>query len=431
MVDRVFNAVAIRKNIFVDPGPVLQHSITNVGSTVVTLAIIIFTLSLVVNFVNDEADIPIANLPDVEGYITNVFNQMGSVLGIGYNIVKDPFKGNQDLLIGGQAAFVCPIKDKGLHTITSCFFHFMDVSIYNALDTIPGAIYNAWSRTIVAIDTTIQKLFPQHLVIHDVINSIRLFIQRFIPLDNPATEKPIFISGGSANTSTTNTKASFYFEPFSDNVIQVKETCVAQCGLYATSTRAFIFETVAQQSTTVTTKMTVRDYLFNEFGSTTIYICQYEQSSNFGGTWLLFDDSCICGSSCSSANYFDFSGCADLLDRIGITCSSTTPCTVDRLCPYPETKLAITSTDGSDVLYDHIDNVCLDICAELAGFGDFATLVAAAATAGILPVTNIFGLFSSSSFGGPAGVPAALLPGNFDFVRTFKNHLLVSCSKVS
>ena len=140
--------------------------------------------------------------PDIEEYITDVFSQTVSAVEIGYNLVKNRFEGNQDLLIGNQDAFVCPIKDKAWHTITSCGFHFVDVSIYNTLDTIPKVVSDVWSRTIVAIDTTIQTLFPKYFIIEDAINSLRLFIQRFIPLQNPATPKPTFVLGGEANDTS-------------------------------------------------------------------------------------------------------------------------------------------------------------------------------------------------------------------------------------
>ena len=369
-------------------------------------------ISVVVNIFNSGKNIPVTNTPDVEEFITSAFHNMVDLLGRGYDTLKEPFKGNQDLLIENKNVFVCPIKDKGLNTVGSCFFHFLDVSIYNAMTVIPNTVGDAWNEVIVAIDTTIQKLFPEHFVVHDAINSLKLFLQRFLPLKDPVTEKPTFTSGASSsNSSTSNTKASFYFEPFSDDVIVVKDMCEQQCSSYSTSTENYIFTDVSQQSSSVTTEMTIRDYFFNELKSSNIYICQYEQTSNFGGTWLLFDDSCLCSTACSSTDYFGFTGCADLLNRVGIKCSSQTPCTIESLCPFEETRLTLTSNDGSSKLYEHINSVCLDICAELAGFGDFATLVTIAAASGILPVSNAFGLFGTS-FGSPAGVPAALLPGS-------------------
>ena len=79
------------------------------------------------------------------------------------------------------------------------------------------------------------------------------------------------------------------------------------------------------------------------------------------------------------------------------------------MCPFPETKVILKPTDESGDLYDFFNTACLDICAELAGFGTFDALVAVGAVSGSLSL-NALGL-SSNTFGGSLGVPAALLPG--------------------
>ena len=202
------------------------------------------------------------------------------------------------------------------------------------------------------------------------------------------------------------------FEPFSDDVRLVKDMCVSQCGVHASEMETFLFKNVAVQSSTVPTPMTIRDYIFNELNSEFLYVCQYEEASNFGGTWLYFDESCLCSSLCSTASYFDFTGCADLLNRIGIACTLNNPCTIGRLCPFENTRLTITASDQSSVVNAHINSVCLDICAELAGFGDFATLVALTGTYGVLSFSNVFGLINNP-FGTSLGVPAPLIPGRW------------------
>ena len=418
----MFDAASVPiSRLFIRPASTVQPSstvgITNVGSTVVTMVIIIFTLSLVVNFINDETYIPVSNTPDIEEYITDVLNQMVSAAEIGYNLVKNRFEGNQDLLIGNQDAFVCPIKDKAWHTITSCGFHFVDVSIYNTLDTIPKVVSDLWSRTIVAIDTTIQTLFPKYFIIEDAINSLRLFIQRFIPLQNPATPRPTFDSGGEANdTSKKYQNRGFLFKPFPDGVVQVREVCVTQCGIYGDYAVNLAFGRKSKDwSYRLTEEMTLRDYLFNQINENKVYICTTTVPAEIRGEWFYWGGSCICGNACSTTDWLGYDGCVAELQSFGVTCSATTPCTIDRLCSDREIMLVMKATDTSDVLYKHINDVCLDSCADLAGFGDFATLVALAATAGVLPAASLLGLFSAS-FGSTAGVPAALIPGNPRFI---------------
>ena len=416
LVDRVFDVPPLHGGLFVDRRRLQQLTtgISNVGATALVLFVILYSISLLVDVFNAGQQIPLVNAPDIEEKITSTIQDLIDALEAGYNTVKEKFDDNKDLLIGHRDVFVCPIGKTNLKTIGFCFFHLVDVLIYNTLDVVPRALIETWNLILTSFDHVFRILFPEHLVVDDVINSIKLFIQRFKPLKDPATEKPSTSSGNNQNDTTRATnKASFYFEPFSDDVISVRDMCVSQCNVYAANTESFIFvDEEDQDSNSATADTTIMDYLFNVKSPTSkaLYICQYEQESNFGGTWLLFDDTCLCGSACGATDYFGFSGCADLLDRIGIQCTATTPCTLDRLCPFEESRLTLSANDPSSVLYSHINNVCLDICAELAGFGDFATLVALSAAAGVLPVTNVFGLFSTS-FGSPLGVPAALIPG--------------------
>ena len=149
------------------------------------------------------------------------------------------------------------------------------------------------------------------------------------------------------------------------------------------------------------------------------YICTTKVPSEIKGEWFYWGGSCICpsaGNACSTTDWLGYDGCVAELQSYGVACSATTPCTIDRLCSDREIMLVMKATDTSDVLYKHINDVCLDSCADLAGFGDFATLVALAATAGALPVASLLGLFSTS-FGSTAAVPSALIPGNPRLIR--------------
>ena len=59
-----------------------------------------------------------------------------------------------------------------------------------------------------------------------------------------------------------------------------------------------------------------------------------------------------------------------------------------------------------------MNSICLDVCAELAGFADFATLAGVSGSLGALS-SNAFGL-ANTPFGTALGVPAALIPSNYD-----------------
>ena len=177
--------------------------------------------------------------------------------------------------------------------------------------------------------------------------------------------------------------------------------------------------------------MTLRDYLFNQINENKVYICTTKVPSDIIGEWIYWGGSCICpsgGNACSTTDWLGFDGCVEELKSFGVTCSATTPCTIDRLCTDQEIMLVMKATDTSDVLYKHINDVCLDSCADLAGFGDFATLVALAATAGVLPAASLLGLFSAS-FGSTAGVPAALIPGNPRFISISIEPILICLKK--
>ena len=190
----------------------------------------------------------------------------------------------------------------------------------------------------------------------------------------------------------------------------MKEQCLSQCSSYSTSMENFLFTDTAIQSTLVTTKMTKRNYIFDQLGHSKLYVCQYAQTSNFGGVWLYFTEKCICSDSCDSTDYFGFNGCADLLNRIGIPCSTSTPCNLERLCPFVNHRLILTDTDAGRKLNSFINGACLEVCASLAGYADFATVIALSGAYGTLSVTNAFGA-ANSPFGTPIGVPASLLPG--------------------
>ena len=262
----------------------------------------------------------------------------------------------------------------------------------------------------------IDYLFPQHFFVSDGLNSLQLLIQRVINVPSPATEKPQILQVSESRvtsesaTDKGNTKASFTFAAFSDDVRNVKEQCLSQCSSYATQMEKFLYTDTAIQSTLVSSQMTRRDYIFDHLGHSELYVCQYSQTSNFGGVWLYFTEKCLCSDSCDSTDYFGFPGCADILNRIDIPCTTSTPCNLERLCPFEGHRVTLTDNDASRKLYSFIDGVCLEVCASLAGYSDFATILTLSGAYGTLSVTNAFGA-ANSPFGTPIGVPASLLPG--------------------
>ena len=363
---------------------------------------------MIVNL-NDGIEMPIVNPPDIESIINDRFQTIVQFFGTSYDTIKAPFDGKQHLLIQDKDAFVCPEGRNGLQTIGSCFFFYMDYTIHNVIEAVPS-----YGRHVLNIFTSLVEQFaPAHFDVKDGLNSVQLFIQRFIELPNPATPKPRILKDSVNNTESAadRTSASFKFDPFPDDVVAVKSACTSQCSVQTGGAASYIFDDI-DTINGVAMPMTKRDYIFDHLGEPNLYICQYTAEEKFGGTWIYFIDSCLCSDNCPNTPlYFGlFNGCADLLNRIGIPCTTTTPCTLDRLCPYEERKLVIKSTDTKDVLGSFLNSVCLDICAELAGFTTFEALVALGA-AGSSVSGNALGL-SSNAFGGPLGVPAALAPGN-------------------
>ena len=218
-------------------------------------------------------------------------------------------------------------------------------------------------------------------------------------------------SVNTTESASDRSSASFMFDPFPDDIVAVKSSCISQCSAQTAGATSFLFDDLDTISG-VSAPITKRDYIFHELSETNMYVCQYTAEEKFGGTWIYFIDSCLCGENCANTPlYFGlFNGCADLLNRIGIPCTGTTPCTLDRLCPFKATQLILKATDSKDVLSSFLNTACLDICADLAGFSTFEALVALGA-AGSSVSGNVLGL-SSNAFGGPLGIPAALAPGN-------------------
>ena len=238
------------------------------------------------------------------------------------------------------------------------------------------------------------------------------FIQRFIPLG--VKERPKFEEAQEAtDEDSVNVKASFRFPSFPDSVEEVRNLCETRCDSYAKAAEDFLFINVEQQSLVVPTPMTKRDYLFNELSSATAYFCQYDhdENANFGGSWILVDESCFCSDSCDPNDYFGFTGCADLLNRIDIPCTKEKPCTRDRICQFENNRIEVQVNTISTKFFQSVDNICLNTCAELAGFADFAALAAVSGSLGALS-SNLFGV-ANTPFGTALGAPATLLPGMF------------------
>ena len=380
---------------------------SNIGSTVFSLAAILSLVGFGVLLLNDGNALPFANEPniDIPGIISSsIYSHINTATSI-YNAIKEPFKGYENNIVHDQDAFMCPIDTNNLKTIVKCAFFYLDAVILNTIEAIPsyGSYFISVARDLIGFSA------PEHFVVDDAINFGLFLIQKVIALPKVVTLKPNIIEPTNTTEEDTRTKASFRFEPFPEDVVSIRDTCLSQCKVQASATESFIFTDVGVQSTTFSTPMTIRDYIFNSLGATTLYVCQYTESENFGATWLYFIDDCLCSDSCAASDYFGFTGCADLLNRVGVACSSTTPCTLERLCPFPSRRLQLSSTDQSSVLYNHINTACLDVCAELAFGVDFATLVTLSTVGGALS-SNLFGLLSNP-FGTEFGVPLSFIPG--------------------
>ena len=396
-------------------------TLSNVGRTTFTLFFILSIAAAMIVNLNDGIAMPIVNPPDVEGVLSDRFQTVIQFLGTSYDTIRAPFDGKQHLLNQDEEAFVCPKGKNGLQTIGSCFFYFLDYQIHNVIEAIPS-----YGRHYINVFSTLAEEFaPGHFDVNDGFNSIRLLIQRFVHLQNPATPKPAIIKDAINTTeSSDRSSASFKFDPFPDDIVAVKSACISQCSVQTSDAASFIFDDV-DTIEGVAAPMTKVDYIFKELSETNLYVCQYTAEDKFGGTWIYFIDSCLCGESCPNTPiYFGlFNGCADLLYRIGIPCTSTTPCTLDRLCPFESNKLVLKATDSKDVLETFLNTACLNICAELAGFSTFEALVALGATASSVS-GNALGL-TSNAFGGPLGIPAALAPSNYSYteiIQKIQNH---------
>ena len=409
------------KSLFANTRRILASTntgLSNVGRTTLTLVAILFGIAGLVFFVTGGQEIHTVNPPDLQvpiEFLTTTILDSVHTFENGYTKIWQSFGGSEHLMVPNQNALICPDRKNNLGAIASCIFSFFDVVIYNILEAIPS-----YSRYIGgALGDVLRAIAPPHFNVDELINNVRLFVQRFVPLQDPSTEYVVAstkTNGTSADTTTSqNEKASFHFPPFPDDVIEVKSLCENRCSVYSTNATNFLFTDIEVQGALSPTPMTKRDYFFNVLNSDIIYICQYEQESNFGGTWIVMDQTCICSDSCSTTDFFGFTGCADLLNRIALTsktlepCSGSTPCTIEKTCPFENHLIEIKINDQSDALYDGMNNVCLDVCSELAGFASFAALLAISATLGAVP-TNAFG-FINNPFGSSLGVPASLIPG--------------------
>ena len=403
--------VQIKKNFFVNS---IQSeslptalSLTNLENTVFSLALILSTIAIGVILLNDGKAIPLVNAPviDVPGLIKRKFYDNINSISSVYNKIKNPFKGYEDNVMNDEDAFMCPIEKNDLKTISQCFFRYKDAVILNVLEAIPS-----YGTHLMNIFRDLWEFTaPEKFVVNDGINMALFIIQKFVALPKVITLEPTIIEPKNAEEDNARTKASFTFDPFPEDVINIRDSCLAQCNTQSNDAKSYLFGNIEVQSPLVSDPMTARDYIFNSISASTLYVCQYSETSNFGGTWLYFVDDCLCSDLCTTSDYFGFAGCADLLNRVGVACSTENPCTLERLCPYPSRRFEIKSSDQGSALYDYINTACLDVCAELAIGADFATLAALSGAGGAL-TTNLFGLLSNP-FGTELGVPVSLLPG--------------------
>ena len=144
---------------------------------------------------------------------------------------------------------------------------------------------------------------PENVVIEDVLNEMYSWFQRFTNLPKRKTTKSDYTESLDSNRNFTThsedlSKASFSFEAFPEDIIEIKETCELQCNLQAANAANFIFKDLIDIST-VTAPITRRDYIFNTLMEEKFYICQYKKEENFGGMKVLitlyksFNDNCI------------------------------------------------------------------------------------------------------------------------------------------
>ena len=390
--------------------------LTNLGRTTITLLGILALISLSVScvIIVSGQEFYLSNPPDLTVPIDFLASSVGNALNTitdGYTKIRNSFAGKEDFLVENSNLFICPIEKSNFFTIFNCLFTYKDTVVVNVMDAIPS-----YARYITnSVTTFIQTIAPQHFVLEEAYNSFKSFLQRFIALNNPATEKPRISDRRDEVSEEINEKASFRFPTFPEDVADIRTLCEDRCSEYATLAKNYMFVDVEQQSSLVPTPMTKYDYFFNELNADMVFFCQYEEDSNskFGGTWLAFDESCVCSDNCDASDFFDFTGCADLLNRVGIACSLETPCTIDRICKFENHKIELKDGDPSSKLSNSMNSICLDVCAELAGFADFATLAGISGSLGALS-SNAFGL-ANTPFGTALGVPAALIPSNYDF----------------
>ena len=252
------------------------------GKTTLTLVMIMIFVSLAIVNLNNGREIPIVNKPEIDEFVINRVEAVTSLLDLITNNIKKPFDGKQYLYIEDQNLFVCPPQRNGLITGVSCVFLHADFVIHNVLDGIPSFgnyIFNAISKLI-------QHLAPEHFIVEDFLNSIFLMIQRFAPLNKPTYIKQQNIDKIEKNNTATSpalSKASFSFEPFSDDVIEVKEECESQCMSQTYGAAEFMFEELIDING-ISSPISRTDYIFNELKAEHLYICQYIADEKFGGT---------------------------------------------------------------------------------------------------------------------------------------------------
>ena len=274
--DFFFNSNRKQINLF-------SNEISNVGQTTLALFFALSLISIAVLGLNNWTDIPSTNHPDAGDFINTRIESVLNFLNSSYETVLKPFDGKQHLFIENQDSFVCPVGRNGLQTIGSCFFFYADFVIHDLLVAIPSFGKYVFDAATVIIG----KFAPQHFVFQDGLNEVFTTIQRFLHLPKDKTTKPqtTGTSPGKSNSTDSSedlSRASFSFEPFSEDVIQIKAECESQCKSQTSAAASFLFDDLTDIST-VTNPISRRDYIFNELNEPSFFICQHTRNDNFGG----------------------------------------------------------------------------------------------------------------------------------------------------
>ena len=400
-----------------------MNNLSNVGQTSITLVMILYFISLTVVWLNEGQELPLdyPNLSNVETYIRQGIQTVIDALENKYKQVHEPFLLKTHLINQKHQAFVCPGTPNDWSTISTCFFHSVDAWIGDAMAYIPSTI----AGILADQEKFIRYIFPQHFVLADAIRSIKLLIQRVIPLQNPVSgDLKLGIQEGLGGNKTVSSSVQGFglsFETFSHDASIVRDMCVSQCDGYSTYVANFLFSPCSDCFPDLygTSIIPFNLWLSDEIQApedfpkeTIVYICLSNAVTYVDrDIWHEFGGSCIChGASCATTKYYGFDGCYKAMEAYtGVDCINTNQCTLDFFCPYPEFRFSITKDDNKTTVYTKFDKACNEACAILAGFGSFAELLTLIGTSSVL-LPSLFGLLSPSS-GGSLLTPASLIPG--------------------